>query len=169
MPRKGRNKLPQKGHVVLRLESSAVQPAIISSSYTNNVPDTTITIPGYVRCHGQNKPISGGGTLGYSQEGVALGVLNMDPMKSHGFSQKWRVDDPSRPPPVVSSITDTSLQSIRFTPRDINKRMETLDTTMATGPDNIPAIVLKTCARELATPLFQYSYNTGIYPAMRKI
>lgn len=32
MLKKGRNKLPQKGHVVLRFESSAVQPAIISSS-----------------------------------------------------------------------------------------------------------------------------------------
>eukprot|EP00061_Rhincodon_typus_P000833 g12913.t1 len=46
-----------------------------------------------------------------------------------------------------------------------------LDTAKATGPDNIPAIVLKTCAPELAAPLvklFQYNYNTGIYPAMWK-
>eukprot|EP00061_Rhincodon_typus_P009007 g32139.t1 len=37
------------------------------------------------------------------------------------------------------------------------------------GPDNIPAIVLKTYAPELAAALaklFQYSYNTGIYPTM---
>lgn len=34
MLKKGRNKLPQKGHVVLRFESSAVQPAMISSSWT---------------------------------------------------------------------------------------------------------------------------------------
>lgn len=32
--RKGRKGFPQKGQVVLRLESSAVQPAMISSSYT---------------------------------------------------------------------------------------------------------------------------------------
>eukprot|EP00061_Rhincodon_typus_P005860 g25873.t1 len=35
----------------------------------------------------------------------------------------------------------------------------------AMGPDNILAIVLKTCAPERATPLaklFQYSYNTGV-------
>jgi len=30
--RKGRNGFPQNGHVVFRLESSAVQPAMISSS-----------------------------------------------------------------------------------------------------------------------------------------
>eukprot|EP00061_Rhincodon_typus_P011138 g35938.t1 len=47
-----------------------------------------------------------------------------------------------------------------------------MDTVKTTGPDNIPAIVLKTCALELASPLaklFQYSYNTGIYPIMWKI
>eukprot|EP00061_Rhincodon_typus_P011131 g35927.t1 len=40
------------------------------------------------------------------------------------------------------------------------------------GPDNIPAKVLKNWAPELAAPLaklFQYSYNTGIYPTMWKI
>eukprot|EP00061_Rhincodon_typus_P017888 g46804.t1 len=34
------------------------------------------------------------------------------------------------------------------------------------GPDNIPAIVLKACAPELAAPLakpFRYSYNIDIY------
>eukprot|EP00061_Rhincodon_typus_P012020 g37464.t1 len=39
-------------------------------------------------------------------------------------------------------------------------------------PDNILAIVLKTCAPEPSTPLaklFQYSYNTGIYSTMWKI
>eukprot|EP00061_Rhincodon_typus_P015996 g43976.t1 len=51
-------------------------------------------------------------------------------------------------------------------------RLETLDTAKATGSDNIPAIVLKTCAPELAAPLaklFQYSDNTGICPTMWKI
>lgn len=32
--RKGKKRLPQNGHVVLRFESSAVQPAMISSSWT---------------------------------------------------------------------------------------------------------------------------------------
>lgn len=34
--RKGRNAVPQNGQVLLRLESSAVQPAMISSSYTRH-------------------------------------------------------------------------------------------------------------------------------------
>eukprot|EP00061_Rhincodon_typus_P010630 g35079.t1 len=88
------------------------------------------------------------------------------------FNQKGRVDDPSWPPPVVPSITDTSLKPIQFTPRYIKKWFKTLDTAKALGPDNIPAIALKTCTLELAAPLtklFQYSYNTGIYPTMWKI
>eukprot|EP00061_Rhincodon_typus_P016009 g43997.t1 len=54
----------------------------------------------------------------------------------------------------------------------IKKRLETLDTAKTTGPDTIPAIILKTCAPECAAPLaklFQYSYNAGIYLAMWKI
>eukprot|EP00061_Rhincodon_typus_P018597 g47824.t1 len=39
--------------------------------------------------------------------------------------------------------------------RDNKKRLETLDAANATGPDNIPAIALKTCAPELAA-LLQY-------------
>eukprot|EP00061_Rhincodon_typus_P005468 g25016.t1 len=40
------------------------------------------------------------------------------------------------------------------------------------GPGNMLAIGLKTCPLELAAPLaklFQYSYNTGIYPTKWKI
>eukprot|EP00061_Rhincodon_typus_P015647 g43437.t1 len=88
------------------------------------------------------------------------------------FSQKYQVDDLSRPPSVVPSITNISFQPIRFTPRDIKKWLEKLVTTKAKGPDNIPAIVLKTCAPEFATPrakLFQYSYDTGTYLTMWKI
>ncbi|XP_067827191.1 uncharacterized protein [Heptranchias perlo] len=88
------------------------------------------------------------------------------------FSQKCRVDDPSRPPADIPTITEARHQPIRFTPRDIKKRPSALDTAKAIGPDNIPAVALKTCAAELAAPLaklFQYSYNTGIYPTMWKI
>eukprot|EP00061_Rhincodon_typus_P016711 g45067.t1 len=87
------------------------------------------------------------------------------------FSLKCQADNPSRPPPVVPSITDTSLLAIRFTPHDMKKCLETLDTAKSMGPDNILAVVLKTCAPDLAVllvKLFQYSYNTGIYLKMWK-
>eukprot|EP00061_Rhincodon_typus_P018538 g47749.t1 len=47
----------------------------------------------------------------------------------------------------------------------------TKDTTKAVGPDNIPAIALKTCALELDVPLaklFQYRYSTDIFLTMWK-
>uniref|UniRef100_UPI00398E8A02 transforming growth factor beta activator LRRC32-like n=1 Tax=Pristiophorus japonicus TaxID=55135 RepID=UPI00398E8A02 len=71
--------------------------------------------------------------------------------------------------PEVPTITEASLQSIRYIPCDIKKRLSALDTAKAMGPDNIPAVMLKTCAPELAASLaklFQYSYNTGIYPTL---
>eukprot|EP00061_Rhincodon_typus_P013890 g40548.t1 len=81
------------------------------------------------------------------------------------------MDDPSQPPTVLPSITDTSFQPIRFTPHDIKKRLEVLDTAKSMDLDNILAIV-QICIPELAAPLaklFQYSYNTGIYLTMCKI
>eukprot|EP00061_Rhincodon_typus_P008655 g31460.t1 len=72
--------------------------------------------------------------------------------------------------PVVPSITDTSLQPVLFTPCDFKKWLETLDIAKSMGSDNIMAIVLKTCAPELAAPLaklFQYSYNIDIYPTWK--
>eukprot|EP00061_Rhincodon_typus_P007533 g29308.t1 len=54
---------------------------------------------------------------------------------------------------VVPSITNTSLQPIRFTPCDIKKQLVSLGTATAMGPDNIPAIVMKTCAPEVVNRL----------------
>eukprot|EP00061_Rhincodon_typus_P003045 g19146.t1 len=54
----------------------------------------------------------------------------------------------------------------------MKKRLKTPDTARAMGPDNDPAIVLKVCAPELATPLvklFQYSYNTGVFPPYKVV
>ncbi|XP_067908591.1 pre-mRNA-splicing factor CWC25 homolog [Heterodontus francisci] len=52
------------------------------------------------------------------------------------------------PPPEVPSITDASLQPIRFTLSDSKKQQKALKTAKAMGPDNILAKVLKTCAPE---------------------
>eukprot|EP00061_Rhincodon_typus_P005623 g25371.t1 len=74
-------------------------------------------------------------------------------------------------PSVVPSVADISLQLIHFSHCDIKKWLEVLVTAKAMDPDNILAIVLKTCAPELATPLaklFQYSYDTEVYPTMCK-
>ncbi|XP_067850316.1 uncharacterized protein [Heptranchias perlo] len=78
------------------------------------------------------------------------------------FSRKCRVDDPSRPPPKIPTIAEASLQPIRLTPRDIKKRLSALDTAKAMGPDNIPAVVLKTCAPEPTAPLAKLKLMEGV-------
>ena len=49
--------------------------------------------------------------------------------------------------------------------------LQSLDTSKASGPDGIPAIVLKQCARVLATPLaklFNLSLKQGYFPVKWK-
>ncbi|XP_067874524.1 uncharacterized protein [Heterodontus francisci] len=123
------------------------------------------------------KQLTGGGgstNIPILNDGAAQHISVKDKAEAFAtiFSQKCRVDAPSWTPPEVPSITDARLQPIRFTPRDIKKRLKALDTAKALGPDNIPAIVPKTCAPEHASSLsklFQCSDNTGISPAMWKI
>ena len=58
-----------------------------------------------------------------------------------------------------------------FWPSKVKKQLLGLDTTKATGPDDIPALVLKTAAPELATPLarlFQLCFDRGHMPAQWK-
>ncbi|XP_067871042.1 uncharacterized protein [Heterodontus francisci] len=88
-------------------------------------------------------------------DGQAQHVSAKDQAKASAtiFSQECQVNDPYQPPQVVSIITVASFQPIRFTPRDIKKWLRALDTAKAAGSDHIPAVVLKTCAPELAVPL----------------
>ncbi|XP_067829994.1 uncharacterized protein [Heptranchias perlo] len=118
----------------------------------------------------------GGGSVNVSifNDGRAQHVSAKDKAEAFAtiFSQKSQANDPSWPPPDIPTITEASLQPIQITPHDIKKWLSALDTAKSMGPNNIPAVVLKTCAPELAAPLaklFQYSYNTGIYPTKWKI
>ena len=54
----------------------------------------------------------------------------------------------------------------------VGKVLLQLNTSKCSGPDGIPAIVLKSCAPELApvlNKLFQLSYNLGIFPSSWKL
>ena len=60
---------------------------------------------------------------------------------------------------------------IKFSTRKVRQTLLQLDTSKSKGPDGIPAIVLKTCAPELAhilNKLFQLSYNLGTFPTSWK-
>ena len=59
------------------------------------------------------------------------------------------------------------LSDIKFNPEDIEKACEELKGTSAPGPDGVPAILLKSCKKELSKPLYtlwRASLDTGVIP-----
>ena len=61
---------------------------------------------------------------------------------------------------------------VTFSTCKVRKNLLQLNTSKSKGPDGIPAIVLKTCAPELApvlNKLFQLSYSVGIVPSSWKL
>ena len=61
-----------------------------------------------------------------------------------------------------------AMSRIKFSTRKVRKALPQLSTSKSSGPDGIPAIVLKSCAPELApvpNKLLQLSYNLGIFPS----
>ena len=64
------------------------------------------------------------------------------------------------------------MNKIIFRPQIIKKAIKKLKSDSATGPDDIPPILIKKCAPELATilsKLFQLSYESGIFLESWKI
>ena len=65
-----------------------------------------------------------------------------------------------------------TMSPIKFSTRKVRQTLLQLDASKSKGPDGIPAIVLKTCAPELApilNKLFQLSYNLGTFPTSWKL
>ena len=64
-----------------------------------------------------------------------------------------------------------TMSPIKFSTQKVRQTLLQLDTSKSKGPDGIPAIVLKTCAPELAPILnkqFQLSYTLGTFPTSWK-
>jgi len=64
------------------------------------------------------------------------------------------------------------LSSINFFPSAVEKELRLLKPTTSTGPDGIPNVLLKHCARSLAVPLshlFDTSFKDGVLPLGWKI
>lgn len=87
------------------------------------------------------------------------------------FASNSTLDDGGAVPPSLSNC-ECSMQEIRITQAAVRKVLWTLDERKSSGPDGIPAIVLKKCAPELSpvlTRLFSLSYNSGIVPSSWKV
>ena len=77
---------------------------------------------------------------------------------------------PPLPPPVVKALI--TMSPIKFSTRNARKALLQLNTSKSSGPDGIPAIVLKSCTPELApvhNKPFQLYYNLGIFPSSWKL
>ena len=65
-----------------------------------------------------------------------------------------------------------TMSPIKFSTWKVRLTLLQLDTSKSKGPDGIPAIVLKTCAPELApilNKLLQFSYTLGTFPTSWKL
>eukprot|EP00061_Rhincodon_typus_P015088 g42568.t1 len=71
--------VPKLGELSNRLIKQQPDIVLLTEPYlTDNVPNTTIIIPGYVLSQRQDGPSRGGGMVVYSWEEVALGALSID-------------------------------------------------------------------------------------------
>ena len=99
------------------------------------------------------------------------GKLESDPKKKaetllSQFRSVFTTNESDELPPVKLKIND-SLTSIKIETKGVEKLLSSIQSHKAFGPDEIPNIVLKNCAKALApgiTVLFQSSLDSGILP-----
>ena len=66
-------------------------------------------------------------------------------------------EDNNKSVPELHTRTSSNCSKVVFWPSKVKKELLKLDINKASGPDDIPALVLKTAAPELATPLLASS------------
>ena len=76
-----------------------------------------------------------------------------------------------QPLPVIKSV-NCLMPKLHFRSQVVKKVLLNLNIKKSSGPDDIPAYVLRKCASSLSPPLcklFHLSYSSGIYPSNWKI
>ena len=88
------------------------------------------------------------------------------------FSKNSNLDDSGISLPVFPSRTNLKLHNISITPKMVNKVITNLDSSKASGPDCIPAVVLKNCEPELSyilAKLFNKCLKESCFPDCWKV
>lgn len=83
------------------------------------------------------------------------------------FKSVFTVENPDSELPEIAEQSYPSIPELNITVEGVYKLLSQLNTKKASGPDNIPNMMLKTCAKELApaiTSIFQQSIDTGELP-----
>ena len=81
--------------------------------------------------------------------------------------KEWTVSDPDQF--FSSNLPDDTgvLEDLQFSPKDMEKACSELRASAAAGPDGVPVILLKSCRKELARPLYilwRASLDSGTIP-----
>ena len=79
------------------------------------------------------------------------------------------VTDPSFPPPLVRHPQE--LPHFDISDEDIISAISSIPSSSASGPDGVPAILLKNCAKELCRPIkmiWEESFTSGVVPKFYK-
>ncbi|RVE54134.1 hypothetical protein evm_001257 [Chilo suppressalis] len=82
------------------------------------------------------------------------------------FAANSRIDNCNALPPSLPHC-GTTMPDIKIMQREVRVELQSLDVRKASGPDGIPAVILKKCAAELSpvlTRLYQCSYSLGRVP-----
>ena len=88
------------------------------------------------------------------------------------FSSNSNLDDLGHPLPDYPSKTDSSLSNFTVSAKEVASLISGLDSTKATGPDNIPVMVLKNISPELSpilAKLFNKCLKKKCFPSSWKI
>ncbi len=89
------------------------------------------------------------------------------------FTESVQTENPDDPiPPDHNLLYYPKIPDFEINEEDVRKLLFNLDTTKATGPDNISNVFLKKCAISLAKPLtiiFNLSLKTGTFPSKWKL
>lgn len=83
------------------------------------------------------------------------------------FAANSRLEDRGSQTPPTLPDCGFSMADIRIRQCDVRRELRSLDVRKASGPDGIPAVVLRACAAELSpalTRLYRASYRTGVVP-----
>ena len=87
------------------------------------------------------------------------------------FANKCNVGQPAEPAPELTKRCSVSMSNFKFKPKDVRHIMTNLKIEKATGKDQIPTRVLKSCHAELATPfcrLFKICLDKAVFPSQWK-
>ena len=88
------------------------------------------------------------------------------------FASNSNLDDLNHPVPLFESRTESALSCLKITVREVRSFISALSVDKATGPDEIPIIVLKNTAPELApilAKLFNRCISEGCFPTSWKL